>query len=117
MPRTCTATRRDSHPCTAPVLGDGRQCWAHDPTLAEQCAEKRRLGGQNRSTAKRLAKLMPARLVPIWDQLETALAATLAGELAPRQATTAAALARALVAVLQAGELEERLRRLEEGAA
>jgi len=60
---------------------------------------------------------MPARLVPIWDQLETALAATLAGELAPRQATTAAALARALVAVLQAGELEERLRRLEEGAA
>ena len=57
---------------------------------------------------------MPARLVPIWGQLETALTEVHDGTLDPRAAAAMAALARALVAVLQAGELEERLRRLEE---
>ena len=117
MPAACTATRKDGQPCTAQVLGDGRQCWAHDPALVEQRAQKRRLGGQNRATARRLTKLMPVRLLPVWDQLEQALADVLSGDLDPRQATAAAAVARALALILQAGELEERMRRLEEASA
>ncbi len=78
--------------------------------------EKRRAasrkGGQNKATSKRLAKLMPLRLVPVWEQLERALVDVLAGDLPPQQASAAAALARALVAVLQAGEAEQRLRDL-----
>jgi len=110
---TCSAPKRDGTPCTTPVVGDGRKCWAHDPAMAEKRAEKRRLGGQNRSTAKRLSKIMPVRLVPVWDQLEQALADVLSGDLDPRQATAAAAVARALAVILQAGEVEERIRALE----
>jgi len=113
----CAASRRAGQPCTAPVLGDGRQCWAHDPALAEQRVAKRRLGGQNRATRKRLAKIMPIRLLPVWDALEKALADVLAGSLDPKQATAAAALARALAVILTAGEVEERIRRLEEQTA
>jgi hypothetical protein len=72
-----------------------------------------RKGGENKATSKRLAKIMPVRLVPVWDQLEQALADVLRGERDPRQATAAAAVARALATILQAGELEERLRALE----
>lgn len=114
---TCEATRRDGQPCTGPVLGDAGLCWAHDPSVAEKRAEKRRLGGQNRSNAQRLSKLMPLRLTPIFATLETALADVLSGDLDPKQAQAAASVARALVALVTAGEMEERLRRLEDGAA
>ena len=56
---------------------------------------------------------MPPRLIPVFDRLETALARLDAGELEPKRAQAMAAVARAMVSVLQAGELEERLRRLE----
>ena len=112
-PPRCAATRRDGSPCTTQVVGDGRFCFAHSPELATKRREAQQRGGQNRATAKRLSKLMPIRLVPIWGQLEQALADVLDGSLDPRQATAAAALARALAAVLQVGELEQRLRDLE----
>jgi len=110
----CLETRRDGTPCTAQVVGGGSRCWAHDPALAAKRAETRRRGGQNRANRVRLAKIMPLRLVPVWEQLEQALAAVLAGDLNPKQASAAASVARALVAVQQAGEVEERLRKLEE---
>ena len=96
------------------MLADSRYCFAHAPELAARRAEARRRGGQRRSNAVRLRGLVPPRLIPTFDQLETALADVLAGALDPKQATAAAAVARAMVAVLQAGELEERLRKLEE---
>jgi hypothetical protein len=52
-------------------------------------------------------------LAPIYDQLEAALGEVHAGTLDPRTALAMAALARAMVAVLQAGEVEQRLRELE----
>ena len=113
MPRICDDTRKDGSPCTASVLGDGTKCWAHDPAMAEQRAEKRRLGGRNRSTAKRLSKLMPARLLPVFERLEVAFEETHAGDLDPRVAGALAQLSRAMIACVQAGEMEERLRQLE----
>jgi hypothetical protein len=53
----------------------------------------------------------------VYDRLETALGEVHDGTLKPGQAVAMAAVAPAMVAVLQAGELEERLRVLEGRAA
>src|SRR5215207_2224217 len=100
---TCEATRRDGQPCRTPVVSGGRWCFGHSPELADKREQARRRGGKNRSNAARLSKLMPARLIPVFARLEEALAAVLAGTLDPRQATSAAAVARAMAAILQAG--------------
>jgi len=57
--------------------------------------------------------LVPPRLVPVYDRLEQALGQVHDDTLQPRQASAMAALARAMVAVLTSGELEERVRELE----
>ena len=110
----CTGTRKDGTACTAVVLVDGSHCFAHAPGNQQGRDEARRKGGRSRSNQARLARLMPAQLVSVYQQLDRALADTLAGELDPRTATAAATLGRALVSVLQAGEMEARLRALEE---
>jgi hypothetical protein len=66
------------------------------------------------SRGRRLEKLMPSDLKPAFILLEDALKQVLAGELDPRRGQAASALAGALVRPLLAGELEERVRRLEE---
>ena len=113
----CTGTRRDGRPCTAMVLGGGAYCFAHDPTKAAERHAARQRGGQHRANLVRLRGLVPPRLISVYDRLETALGEVHDGTLQPGQAAAMAGLARAMVAVLQAGELEERLRALEERAA
>ncbi|ACZ38915.1 hypothetical protein [Sphaerobacter thermophilus] len=112
----CTATRRDGGRCTARALPGRPYCFAHDPELQAERTEARRRGGRNRAKVVRLRRLVPPRLLPVFDQLEQALRDVLGGSLEPRRAMAAASVARALVDVLQAGELEERLRKLEEAA-
>ena len=114
---SCRATRRDGLPCTSTIVLASGYCGAHDPERRQQMAEARTRGGQGRSSAARLRGLLPPRLVPVFGRLETALDDVLSGKLDPRQATAAASVARALVAVLTAGELEERVRQLEAQSA
>jgi hypothetical protein len=57
---------------------------------------------------------MPPRLVPVFDALEVALAEVHAGTLDPKQAMAMAAIARAMVSVLTAGEIEQRVRDIEQ---
>ncbi len=57
--------------------------------------------------------LVPPRLVSVYDALEAALTEVHDGRLDPKQASAMAALARAMVAVLTAGELEQRVRDIE----
>ena len=109
----CMATRKDGQPCTVRVVGDGCFCFAHSPDLVDKRTQAQRRGGKNRANAARLRALTPPRLVVTFDRLEQALLDVLSGDLEPQQATAAAAVARAMVAVLTSGELEERLRRLE----
>lgn len=113
VPNRCRATRRDGAPCSAPALGSG-WCFAHDPDLAAQRAAARKSGGKNSSKIVRLRGLVPPRLVNVYDKLEQALGDVESGQLDPKQANSMANLARAMVAVLTAGELEERVRKLEE---
>ena len=108
----CTATRIDGKSCRATPTRDGL-CMAHSPGLAEKRRAAYAKGGRNRARHIRLAKLVPPRLVPVYERLEAALAEVHEGDLDARRAQAMAALAGAMVRVLTAGELEGRLRRIE----
>ena len=105
----CTSTRRDGLPCTAQA-GTSGYCIGH----ALGALEARRKGGHATSRAERAGKLLPARLQPMVSLLEDALGEVHRGELDPRAASAMASLAGALVRAMTAGELEERLRALED---
>lgn len=116
MREPCSARRQDGRACGAQALPSGPYCWAHDPAKDEQRREARSRGGRHSANMVRLRALVPPRLLPIFDRLEQALTQVHEGELKPQQASSMAALARAMVAVLTAGELEERVRTLEQRA-
>ena len=113
----CQARRKDGAPCSVRALTGSVYCFAHDPAKVAERDAARRKGGAGKATRQRLAKIMPVRLLPVWDQLERALVDVLDGSLDPKQATAAAAVARALAAILTAGEMEQRIRQLEEAAS
>ena len=77
----------------------------------------RRKGGRATSRAERAAKLLPARLQPVVALLENAMGEVHRGELELRAVSAMASLAGALVRTITAGELEERLRALEDRGA
>ena len=108
----CVSDRRDGTPCTAQAGASG-YCIGHDPGALEA----RRKGGRAKSRAERAGKLLPARLQPMVSLLEDALGEVHRGELDPRAASAMASLAGALVRAMTAGELEERLRALEDRGA
>ena len=100
------------------MYGPGRDLWG----IASACPgaqEARRKGGHATSgTAReRAGELLPARLQPVVSILEGALGEVHRGELDPRAASAMASLAGALVRAMTAGELEERLRALEDRGA
>ncbi|SRR5260370_36058666 len=107
----CTAVRKDGQPCQALATYTGL-CIGHLP----QAAQWRARGGEQSSNANRAAKLLPSRLAPIAEGLERAFQAVETTDFDVRKATAMAAIARALIAVHEAGEYEERLRILEQQA-
>jgi hypothetical protein len=118
MPReqqqTCTATRLNGEPCKARALGVDRPfCWAHAPELAAKRDAARANGGLRSQPLHRIRRTLPTRLSPVAQALEKALVEVHDGKLEPSRATAMAALARALISVLEAAEVEERVRRLE----
>ena len=113
----CSASRRDGRPCGAPALPGSRFCFTHDPARAGERSEARAKGGRNRAHVVRLRGLVPPRLAGVFDRLEGALVEVHDGRLDPKVASAMAALARAMVSVLTAGELEERVRNIEERLA
>jgi hypothetical protein len=111
--KRCDALRKDGSPCQAPALTDDQFCWAHSSSTEERRDAARKSGGLNSAKAVRLRGLMPPRLVPVFDALEAALTEVHDGRLDPKQATAMAAIARAMVSVLTAGEIEQRVRDIE----
>ena len=111
----CKGARRDGSPCQAPpaALGPAGFCWAHDPAQAESRRAARAKGGQNRATAKRVDKLVPATLRPVVGMLLAVLDEVHDGRLTPAQASAMAAVAGAVVKVYQVAELEQRVEALE----
>ncbi len=113
LTRTCRALRKDGQPCLAPPGRTG-YCMVHDPALEDKRRAAYRLGGEHKAKAVRLRMLVPPRLMPVYNKLEAALEEVHSGTLEPRRATAMAALAGAMVRVLTSGELEERVRTLED---
>ena len=111
--KQCAATRRDGQRCQAPALPDSEHCFAHAEHLAANRQAAREKGGRHKASVVRLRGLMPPRLVPVFETLEAALGEVHAGTLDPKRAQAMASLARAMVAVMTAGELEERMREVE----
>ena len=110
--KRCKSLTRKGEPCRGYALEDG-YCFSHSPELEKKRLEAKARGGRNSARAARLRGLVPPRLMSVYDRLETALVEVHTGELESKQATAMAAIARAMVAVLTSGELEERLRNLE----
>ena len=110
--KRCKSLARNGEPCRGYALEDG-YCFSHSPALEKKRLEAKARGGRNSARAARLRGLVPPRLMSVYDRLETALVEVHSGKLESKQATAMAAIARAMVAVLTSGELEERLRSLE----
>lgn len=110
--KRCKSLNRNGEPCQGYAMADG-YCFSHSPELEEKRLEARTKGGRNSAKSVRLRGLVPPRLVSVYDKLEAALSEVHSGELASKQATAMAAIARAMVAVITSGELEERMRKLE----
>jgi hypothetical protein len=112
----CAAVKADGERCRGTVIEGSRFCFSHDPQLKQRRIEGNVKGGRNRSSLVRMQALVPPRLMTVYETLEDALADVRKGKLDPRVAHAMAALARAMVSVLQVGEMEMRLRDLEEKA-
>lgn len=112
--RVCEASCKSGRPCAAPALPSVAYCLMHDPSRAVQLREARVLGGHNSARAARLQRLGPPALAPVYELLAQALVEVHDGTLDPRQGAAMAAIASAMVKVLTAGEMEARLRELEE---
>ena len=119
----CKATTAAGSPCSAqPILDDG-YCYWHSPAVAEERREARRRGGAHKSNQARARKHLPAGVLST-DELRGVLGMTIAkvlsGAVEPGVGSSVASLARAYIAVTEAGaveRIEERLGALERIAA
>src|SRR3954453_5773859 len=119
MVTRCNATTTSGAPCSAqPVREDGF-CYWHSPALAADREEARRRGGAARSNRVRAKRqLIDAALSPaeIEGYIALSLRGVLASSLTPGVANAVANLARAAVAVREAGTREQRNVELEAAA-
>ncbi len=115
----CQAITKSGSPCGAtPVPGDTLCAW-HSPAWAEKRRQWSKKGGAARSNRARAAKRLPAEsltLAEVQGLLSVALKGVLAGRIEPGVANAVANVARTMTTVAEAGELEERIRELEEAA-
>ena len=109
----CSAITTAGAPCPNRTLPHSSFCFAHDPALAARREDARRKGGAATRRSERLARMIPGQLQTVYTTLETALAEVHDGTITPSVANAMAAIASAMVRTLTAGEMEERLRALE----
>jgi hypothetical protein len=116
--RACSAPRDDGQPCGAPPLREGRFCLWHDPDHAQEVAEARRLGGLRRRREAAVSGAYDfdglASVEQIRRLVEVAVVDTLGLENSISRARTLAYLAQTASKLLEVGEIEERLKMLED---
>jgi|GEM_PF-1042721 len=120
MDAQCIALTRGGQPCSAGPVRPSGYCYWHDPALLEQRLTDRQRGGAARSNVARARKqIADAVLTPgdIQGLLGATLRGVIAGRTEPGIGNAAANLARALVAVREATDVETRLAALEAQAA
>ncbi len=118
-PERCAAIAASGQPCSA-VPRPGRPfCLWHDPEATEARREISRKGGQGRSNRARTRKQLgtDALSMPeVAGLLSLTLRGVIAGRFEPGVGNSVASLARALTAVHEATELEDRIAALEQAA-
>ncbi len=115
MDRRCKGANTAGAPCDAKPVRPSGWCYWHDPALEAERTAGRRQGGRQRANTARARKAMKGAgaVVPVLWQALNDLAA---GTLEPARGQAMASVARALVAVHEATELEERIAALEQVA-
>lgn len=118
MGAKCQAITRAGSPCPSPPLAGSAWCWTHDPGAAGARVEASRKGGRARSNAERARKQIPEAMgadeLAGWISL--LFKGVVGGRIEPKVGTAAATIARALLEVREAGELERRIAELEAAA-
>jgi hypothetical protein len=111
----CSAIARSGSRCSSSVLPGSAFCFVHDPSAAEARREASVKGGLARSNKARAAKQMPEALTPaeLQGYLAVTLRGVLGGRVQPAVGNCIAALARSIVTVREAVELEGRVVELE----
>ena len=116
--RACKGSKEDGTACGAPPLHDADFCLMHDPAHAEEMAEARRLGGLRRRKEKAVEGAYDfdglGNVGQVRRLLEIAALDTLSLENSVARSRTLAYLSQVALKTLEVGELEDRLRGLEE---
>ena len=116
MVARCAGTNRDGTPCSASPRPSSTWCVWHDPATKGKRAEWSKRGGQARSNKARAAKQLPTELMST-DEIAAWLTIQyrrlIAGQLTPGVATASATVAKAIVELGKAAQLEERLAEIE----
>src|SRR4051794_5103148 len=118
MPSQCTARNKSGALCSAQAWRDDLCRW-HHPALESQRAEERRRGGAARSNQARARKRLPSAVLTsseLQGLVGQVLRDVISGDIEPAIGNCVANLARSLVSVREATELEERLVALETAA-
>jgi hypothetical protein len=115
MDKQCIARNANGARCQAQPVRPSGYCWFHDPAIDEERTRKRREGGANRSNAVRAKKSLPAEPLAaeeIRSYLGLVFRGLIGGKVEPSMATAAANVARALLDVAKAAELEQEVANL-----
>ena len=114
----CSAITKAGQPCAAPPLREGRFCAAHDPEFADTMQQARVLGGQRRRKEVAVGGAFDFEGLGTVPQIrrlvEVAVIDTLSLENSVSRSRALAYLAHTAQQLLQAGELESRLARIEQ---
>ncbi len=116
--RACIVPKEDGSPCQAPPLRDAELCLMHSPEHAEEVGEARRLGGLRRRKERTVSDAYDFEGLETVGQIrrlvEVAAVDTLSQENSIARSRTLAYLAQVSVNLLEKGNLDERLRSLED---
>ena len=107
--RPCSAVTKERQPCSAQARPGRSVCVWHDEELSQRRAEWSKKGGAGRSALARARRDLPKTLADVAPVLYRTLTALESGDMEPQRATAMAAVSRALVAVAEAADLEERV--------
>ncbi len=115
MATQCLGTNKDSKPCSAAVWKDHLCRW-HHPELEAQRQAERVAGGKARSNRSRAKRQLADQVMTISDLdglLCVALKQVASGRMEPGVGSSMATIAKTIIAVRAAGDLEQRLQALE----
>jgi len=111
----CQTTNKVGEPCSARAWRDGLCIW-HHPARAEEVAAARKRGGQARSNKARALKSLPTELMTneqLHSYLSVVFKAVIAGRIEPGVGTASSTIARTMLELFRAIDLEARIAALE----